>query len=84
MLSLGDSFIIVNLITDRLNVIGNCSLSTYDSKNSSDSTVFLRLKIFGGPSTGQYYYFEPTIKAINIGRSKENQVIIDDGVLSKF
>ena len=52
----------------------------------------LRLKLFGGPSTGEVFYFtpddyepsnpKPTI--IKIGRSNKCDVVIEDAVLSKF
>jgi hypothetical protein len=52
----------------------------------------LRLKLFGGPSTGEVFYFrpddydpsspEPT--TIRIGRSTQCDVVIEDAVLSKL
>ncbi|CDW73785.1 UNKNOWN [Stylonychia lemnae] len=87
LLNMGDSFIIVNLVNDRLN-IGNNSLSTHESKLNNESGMKLRLKLFGGPSTGEVFYFYPERdvedQVIKIGRSKECDVMIEDQVLSKF
>lgn len=44
----------------------------------------LRLKLFGGPLTGEVFYFKADTERIKIGRSKECEVSIDDAVLSKF
>jgi len=55
---MGESFIIVNLINEKFSV-GNYSISTHDSKLSSECSMKLRLKLFGGPSTGEVFYFKP-------------------------
>lgn len=83
LLNLGESFIIVNLINERFNA-GNYSISTHDSKESSDNGIKLRLKLFGGPSTGEVFYFKPDSEVIKIGRSSNCDVVIEDAVLSKF
>jgi hypothetical protein len=83
LLSLGESFIIVNLINEKFSV-ANYSISTYDSKESHDNNLKLRLKLFGGPSTGEVFYFKPDSERIHIGRSNSCDVTIEDGVLSKF
>lgn len=44
----------------------------------------LRLKLFGGPSTGEVFYFKPDTDHIKIGRANKCEVAIDDPVLSKF
>ncbi len=44
----------------------------------------LRLKLFGGPSTGEVFYFKPDSDTIKIGRSNSCEVVIEDAVLSKF
>ena len=59
LLNMGDSFIIVNLVNDRL--AQNNSVSTHDSRLQSDSGMKLRLKLFGGPSTGEVFYFKPEL-----------------------
>lgn len=83
LLNMGESFIIVNLINEKYSV-ANYSISTHDSKLSSDSPLKLRLKLFGGPSTGEVFYFKPDTEVIKIGRSTNCEVIIEDAVLSKF
>ena len=83
LLSLGESFIIVNLINEKFSV-ANYSISTYDSKEIHDNNLKLRLKLFGGPSTGEVFYFKPDSEKIKIGRSNSCDVTIEDGVLSKF
>ena len=44
----------------------------------------LRLKLFGGPCTGEVFYFKPDVDAIKIGRSNQCDVAIEDAVLSKI
>jgi predicted component of type VI protein secretion system len=44
----------------------------------------LRLKLFGGPSTGEVFYFKPDSDVIKIGRSTNCEVAIEDAVLSKL
>ena len=43
----------------------------------------LRLKLFGGPSTGEVFYFKPDSDIIKMGRSNTCDVSIEDAVLSK-
>ena len=84
LLNMGESFIIVNLINEKFSVV-NYSISTHDSKESSpDNSIKLRLKLFGGPSTGEVFYFKPDTENIKIGRSNSCEVVIEDAVLSKF
>lgn len=80
---MGESFIIVNLINDKFSV-ANYSISTHDSKLSTENSMKLRLKLFGGPSTGEVFYFKPDTETIKIGRSTNCDVVIEDAVLSKF
>jgi len=68
LLNLGESFIIVNLINEKYS-LGNYSISTYDSKDTHENNIKLRLKLFGGPSTGEVFYFKPDTEHIKIGRS---------------
>ena len=69
LVNIGESFIIVNLINEKMS-LGNYSISTHDSKEGgSDSNVKLRLKLFGGPLTGEVFYFKPDTEQIRIGRS---------------
>lgn len=84
LLNIGESFIIVNLINEKFSVV-NYSISTHDSKESGgESSMKLRLKLFGGPSTGEVFYFKPDTETIKIGRSTSCDVVIEDAVLSKF
>jgi hypothetical protein len=83
LLNMGESFIIVNLINEKFS-IANYSISTHDSKETHDSHLKLRLKLFGGPSTGEVFYFKPDTDVIKIGRSNNCDVVIEDAVLSKF
>jgi predicted component of type VI protein secretion system len=62
----------------------NYSISTHESKETHDSHLKLRLKLFGGPSTGEVFYFKPDNEVIKIGRSNNCDVAIEDAVLSKF
>ena len=85
LLNLGESFIIVNLINEKFSV-ANYSISTYDCKESQGEGcgMKLRLKLFGGPSTGEVFYFKPDVDILKIGRSTNCEVVIEDAVLSKF
>lgn len=80
---MGESFIIVNLINEKFSV-ANYSISTHDSKEVHDSHIKLRLKLFGGPSTGEVFYFKPDTDVIRLGRSNNCDISIEDAVLSKF
>ncbi len=82
LLNLGESFIIVNLVNEKFS-LANYSISTHDSKESSDCSQKLRLKLFGGPCTGEVFYFKPDSDVIKIGRSTQCDVAIEDAVLSK-
>ena len=83
---MGESFIIVNLITERLD-------SEDDGYNATPPVTKLRLKLFGGPSTGEVFYFKPEYpeeasdaphSIVKIGRSNQCDVVIEDAVLSKL
>ena len=51
----------------------------------ADGTTRIKLKIFGGPSAGEVYYFQsPSPKPVSIGRAEECEVRINDKLLSKF
>lgn len=82
---MGESFIIVNLINEKYNAL-NYSVSTHDSKvsSSNQNNMKLRLKLFGGPSTGEVFYFKPDSDLIKLGRSTSCDVAIEDAVLSKL
>ena len=43
----------------------------------------LRLKIFGGPSTGEVFYFSEKDCKITLGRKEDCEVYIEDALLSK-
>lgn len=64
--------------------MANYSISTHDSKETHENSLKLRLKLFGGPSTGEVFYFKPDTDMIRIGRSNNCDVAIEDAVLSKF
>lgn len=50
-----------------------------------DELPKIRLKIFGGPRSGEVFYFKPEdCDEIKIGRSPQCNIKIDDEVLSKF
>lgn len=80
---MGESYIIVNLINDKYS-FANASVSTHDSKMTGEGVTMLRLKLFGGPSTGEVFYFRPDGDPKTIGRSKNCDISLDDAVLSKF
>jgi len=53
--------------------------------NAEDDSIKLKLKIFGGPSAGEIYYYrtDPTGRPIVIGRTPECDIRINDKLLSK-
>ena len=53
--------------------------------NADDPSVKLKLKIFGGPSAGEIYYFKPDLsqRKIVIGRTPDCDIRINDKLLSK-
>lgn len=86
LLNMGESFIIVNFINENTqNKAGPYNLP---DEKPSISSMKLRLKLFGGPSTGEVFYFRPdetesVTTTIRIGRSNHCDVVIEDPVLSK-
>jgi len=99
LLNMGESFIIVNLINEKAS--SAYALSEHDDQpkhlttNSAHPTTKLRLKLFGGPSTGEVFYFRPEFDPhapsdqqpttiVKIGRSNSCDVVIEDAVLSKL
>lgn len=62
LLNMGESFIIVNLINENASKSASdkFSLSSGNNNEMGDlSHIKLRLKLFGGPSTGEVFYFRP-------------------------
>ena len=54
--------------------------------NLDDDTIKLKLKIFGGPSAGEVYYYKQgqnIEKSITIGRTPDCNIRINDKLLSK-
>ena len=64
---MGESFVVVNLVKESI----------------TESVPKLRLKLFGGPSTGEVFYFTGKEKKIFLGRKNGCDVHIEDGLLSK-
>ena len=48
-----------------------------------DGELKLKLKIFGGPSAGEIYYYKEEGQTIIIGRTPECNIRISDRLLSK-
>ena len=81
LLNMGESFIIVNLVSEKQT----------DEQPASGPANKLRLKLFGGPATGEVFYFTPNQGEleeeqtdVRIGRSNQCDVVIEDAVLSKL
>lgn len=53
--------------------------------DAEDDSIKLKLKIFGGPSAGEIYYYKQDMagKRIVIGRTPECDIRINDKLLSK-
>ena len=53
--------------------------------NTDDGSIKLKLKIFGGPSAGEIFYYKADLnnKPIIIGRTPECDIRINDKLLSK-
>jgi hypothetical protein len=70
LLHIGESFVVVNIIPMK----------------TPESAPRLRLKLFGGPSTGEVFYFSTDDipdNRIRIGRHPMCEIPIDDGLISK-
>ena len=83
---MGESFLIVNLINSASGRAEHHSAVSDDKSIQSTAFAFrLRLKLFGGPCTGQVCYYEPEKNdMIRIGRSAAAEIPIDDPVLSNY
>jgi len=60
LLNLGESFIIANLVEDNIDKNKqqySLHSGSFEEKTHSINNIKLRLKIFGGPSTGEIFYF---------------------------
>lgn len=68
ILNVGEAHIVVNLIHEQ---------------NDDEEQERLKLKIFGGPSNGEIYYFQNEGQEIIIGRTPNCDIRIDDKLLSK-
>lgn len=93
LLNMGESFIIVNLITEKVKEAEGENDSHQVVTTTQATSTKLRLKLFGGPSTGEVFYFRPEQDHLNgdgpstlikIGRSNACDVVIEDAVLSKL
>ena len=75
LVNIGESFVVVNLVRESTDV----------NENYLDFNLpKLRLKLFGGPSTGEVYYFTGSESKITLGRMNDCSVQIEDGLLSKY
>lgn len=91
LLNMGESFIIVNLIQEKSSGYNLTNPENHIATPSLAQTK-LRLKLFGGPSTGEVFYFRPEVNPhsdepttlVKIGRSNTCDVVIEDAVLSKL
>ena len=81
ILNMGESFLIANLVgvSDALKDEQRRSESI---EESADRVPKLRLKMFGGPCTGEVFYFTRGDR-LQLGRSQHCDVMIEDGLLSK-
>jgi hypothetical protein len=56
----------------------------FDAQNDyDDGRQRLKIKIFGGPSAGEVYYFRPSTTQLVVGRTPECDIRISDKLLSK-
>ena len=89
MVSIADTNLIINLI-QKNKCFDHFELDTHGSKANlhaqEDEPDYptLRIKIFGGPSSGQFFYFSPQeTDCVTVGR-KNTDIIISDESMSKF
>ena len=68
LLNMGESFVVVNLVKEG---------------GETAAPSRLRFVIFGGPSTGEIFYFTEKETKITLGRDEDCEVFIEDGLLSK-
>jgi hypothetical protein len=53
------------------------------NKDDDDGTSRLKIKIFGGPSAGEVYFFKACSQVLLIGRTPACDIKINDKLLSK-
>jgi len=75
IVNVGEAHIVVNLLRE--------TAEESDNFNSSLDSSRLKLKIFGGPSSGEIFYFKNEGQEIIIGRTPNCDIRIDDKLLSK-
>jgi pSer/pThr/pTyr-binding forkhead associated (FHA) protein len=58
--------------------------SDFNPQNDfDDGTQRLKIKIFGGPSAGEVFFFRASTKPLIVGRTPECDIMINDKLLSK-
>lgn len=96
-MNMGESYIVINLDDDQQeertpeeeskNLDEFIDSVRKSKRKEESSTVNLRLKVFGGPSSGETFQFERSVgqgDKILIGRSESCDVHIRDKLLSKI
>lgn len=99
LINVGEAYIVVNIITGSLfsmdTDIQQYVQPTQETQQQSihlqsgidvyddDGECKLKLKIFGGPSAGEIYYYKDEGQTIIIGRTPECNIRISDRLLSK-
>lgn len=100
LINVGEAYIVVNILAGPLTNDSDIQESLMQSQKArniclpsnfqhemgdlDDGTTKLKLKIFGGPSAGEVYFFQfPLKQPIVIGRTPDCNVRINDKLLSK-
>lgn len=99
LINMGEAYVVVNIFTgplaydqDILDSLDDHKQNlmhlpqNYDStkdEDEDDGSSRLKIKIFGGPSAGEVYFFKQRSEVILIGRTPLCEIRINDKLLSK-
>jgi len=88
LLNVGESFLVINLLEDDEDSTTVSPLNSRRDKvvESPQRAPRLRVKIFGGPNTGDCFYFTAPLEngCIKIGRRNNCEIQVEDNLLSKY
>jgi hypothetical protein len=84
IVNVGEAHIVVNLLSkDDSEEIHAGVTGDDEQMKGSSAGAKLKLKIFGGPTSGEIFYFKNEGQDILVGRTPNCDVRIDDKLLSK-
>lgn len=83
LIHIGDSYIVCSLGIEEEILISENDMKLPSSASNNTYSNLLNLKIFSGNAKYDPINFQPSKSAIKIGRSLDNEVVIDDNMLSR-